>query len=249
MLLRDLTLKQRLVALEAGNGPEEPQDTINTRFHRLSISETDHQGEAPDPISTNKQPEWQRSPHGFAFEEILMSSRAYRVVAKDNSDAFSIVSSAGRTASWSMLSSVSLSEVSHIGIQAIPIYASDITNKEHYDFSPSAPHVIQIEIPPSSSLVRPSRRDRLKGLFRGPRPFGPELLPDPEPPLAIFGVALADSINCVKSPTTLQDRDGVRRIYGYVPVVIAKAGAFLKVKGQSHPGTMMRPCLLTVLSI
>ncbi|EEU38849.1 uncharacterized protein NECHADRAFT_6725, partial [Fusarium vanettenii 77-13-4] len=47
----------------------------------------------------------------------------------------------------------------------------------------------------------------------------------------IFGVTLADSINCVKSPTTLQDRDGVRRIYGYVPVVIAKAGAFLKVKG------------------
>ncbi|KAI8716987.1 Rho-GAP domain-containing protein [Fusarium sp. LHS14.1] len=232
MLLRDLTLKQRLVALEAGNGPEEPGDIKDTRLHQFSTSDADVQGEATDPISTNKQPGWQRNPHGFAFEEILMSSRAYRAASRDNSDGFSIISSAGRTASWSMLSGLSLSEVSHIGIQAIPIYATDITNKEHYDFSPSAPYVIQIEIPPSSSPVRPSRQDRLKGLFRGPQPVGPELLLDPEPPLAIFGVALADSINCAKVATKLRDEDGVMRIFGYLPRVIANAGAFLKVEGK-----------------
>lgn len=104
MLLRDLILKQRLVALEARNGLEEPKDTIDARLHELSISDVD-EGMARDPIpSTNKQPEWQRNSYGFAFEEILMSSRAYRVVANDNSDAFSVISAAGRTASWSMLS-------------------------------------------------------------------------------------------------------------------------------------------------
>ncbi|RSM09379.1 hypothetical protein CEP52_004222 [Fusarium oligoseptatum] len=234
MLLRDLILKERLAALETLDGLGELEETIDARMHRLGINHADVQEETPDPITaTNKQPEWQRNPHGFAFEEILMSSRAYRLVAKDNSDAFSIVSSAGRTASWSMLSGLSLSEVSHIGIQAIPIYASDITNKEHYDFSPSAFNVIQAESSQQSSPGKLSRRDRLKSLFRGSQPLGPELLPDsdPEPRLGIFGVALTDSINCAKVAISLLDEAGVSRIYGYIPFVIAKAGVFLKEKG------------------
>ncbi|RSL49573.1 hypothetical protein CEP54_012373 [Fusarium duplospermum] len=166
MLLRDLTLKERLVALEARNGLEEPGETIDTRLHELNVNDTHHQGQTPDPISvSNKQPEWQRNSYGFAFEETLMSSRAYRIAARDNSDGFSIISSAGRTASWSMLSGLSLSEVSHIGIQAIPIYASDITNKEHYDFSPSAPNFIQAEDSEQSSLGKMSRRTSIENIF------------------------------------------------------------------------------------
>ncbi|KAI8664616.1 Rho-GAP domain-containing protein [Fusarium keratoplasticum] len=234
MLLRDLILKERLVALEARNGSEEPKETIDARLHGLSISDVD-EGKTPGPITTtNKQPEWQRNSYGFAFEEILMSSRAYRVVTNDNSDAFSVISAAGRTASWSMLSGLSLSEVSHIGIQAIPIYASDITNKEHYDFSPSAPHVIQIESRQPSSPEKLSRRDRLKGLFRGPRPLGPELLPDsdPEPPIPIFGVALEESISHAHNLIIVTDEAGVNRIYGDIPLVIARAGRFLRENGN-----------------
>lgn len=233
MLLRDLILKQRLVALEVRNGLEEPKDTIDTRLHELSIS--DVEGVARDPIpSTNKQPEWQRNSYVFAFEEILMSSRAYRIVANNNSDAFSVISAAGRTASWSMLSGLSLSEVSHIGIQAIPIYASDITNEEHYDFSPSASHFIQIESPQPSSPGKQSRRDRLKGLFRGLRPLGPELLPDsdPEPPIPIFGVALEESIRHAHNLISVTNEVGAKRIYGSIPLVIAGAGRFLKENGN-----------------
>lgn len=133
-----------------------------------------------------------------------------------------------------MLSGLSLSEVSHIGIQAIPIYASDITNKEHYDFSPSAPHFIQIESPQPSSPGKLSRRDRLKGLFRGPRPLGPELLPDsdPEPPIPIFGVALKESISHAHNLINVTDEAGVKRVYGSIPLVIAGAGRFLKENGN-----------------
>lgn len=234
MLLRDLILKERLVALEARNESEEPKETIDARLHGLSIRDVD-EGKTLGPITaTNKQPEWQRNSYGVAFEEILMSSRAHRVVANDNSDAFSVISAAGITASWSMLSGLSLSEVSHIGIQAIPIYASDITNKEHYDFSPSAPHVIQIESRQPSSPEKLSRRDRLKGLFRGPRPLGPELLPDsdPEPPISIFGVALKESISHAHNLIIVTDEAGVKRIYGDIPLVIARAGRFLKENGN-----------------
>ncbi|KAI8665695.1 Rho-GAP domain-containing protein [Fusarium sp. Ph1] len=239
MLLRDLILKERLVALEARNGSEEPKETIGARLHGLSIRDVD-EGKTLGPITaTNKQPEWQRNSYGFAFEEILMSSRAYRVVANDNSDAFSVISAAGRTASWSMLSGLSLSEVSHVGIQAIPIYASDITNKENYDFSPSAPHFIQIESPQPSSPGKLSRRDRLKGLFRGPRPLGPELLPDsdPEPPIPIFGVALEESISHAHKLIIITDEAGVNRIYEDIPLVIARAGRFLKENGTSVEDT------------
>ena len=76
-----------------------------------------------------------RNTKGFAFEELRMNSRTYRNAAHDNSDAFSVATSAGRTATWSMLSGLSLSEMSNIGILAIPIYTSDIANKEAYDFS------------------------------------------------------------------------------------------------------------------
>lgn len=93
----------------------------------------------PETSTVNEGPKWQRNEGGFAFEQVLMSSRAYRRAATNrNSDAFSVLSSARRTASWSTLSGLSISEVSHIGILAIPVYASDITtNKDQYEFSPN----------------------------------------------------------------------------------------------------------------
>jgi hypothetical protein len=64
----------------------------------------------------------------FAFEEELMTSRPYRGLTHDAQDPFSLMSSAGRTASWSMLSGLGLSEISHIAILAIPIYPDDLTD-------------------------------------------------------------------------------------------------------------------------
>ncbi|KAI1293203.1 Rho GTPase activation protein [Xylaria venustula] len=70
-----------------------------------------------------------------AFEQLLVASRPYRNAPLHNSDAFSAISSARQTGSWSRLSGLSLSEISHIGILAIPVYETDISNKEAYDFN------------------------------------------------------------------------------------------------------------------
>ncbi|KAJ4128179.1 GTPase activating protein (GAP) for Rho1p [Fusarium equiseti] len=238
VLSRDTTLKERLVALEVRDGATMPKDTIDSRLDQLSMGDT-HEGDTvpqPDSSPSNKPPEWQCNPYGFAFEEILMSSRAYRVAAKDNSDAFSIISSAGRTASWSMLSGLSLSEVSHIGIQALPIYARDIANKECYDFSPAATNTIRIEDLHQADPAKLSRRDRLKGLFRLPRGLGPE--PEPDLPILapVFGVELQTSIGTARAVIIPINVQGESEIYGYIPVVVAKGGIFLKQKGVQVEG-------------
>lgn len=244
VLSRDTTLKERLVALEVRDEVTIPKDTIDSRLDQLSLGDTPEVDTVPQPDSSppNKPPEWQRNPYGFAFEEILMSSRAYRVATKDNSDAFSIISSAGRTASWSMLSGLSLSEVSHIGIQALPIYATDIANKECYDFSPAAASTIRVEDLQQTDSIKLSRRDRLKGLFRIPRGLGPEPEPEPEPdhsalPL-VFGVELQTSIKMANVAISRINDEGQSEIYGYIPIVVAKGGIFLKERGWYHIRTI-----------
>ena len=75
------------------------------------------------------------SSHGFIFEEELNSSWVYRRVARNPKIGnFSIVSSAGRTASWSMLSGLSLSDLSNIAVLALPIYEVDLSNSSVYQF-------------------------------------------------------------------------------------------------------------------
>ncbi|KAF5010818.1 hypothetical protein FDECE_3027 [Fusarium decemcellulare] len=230
VLLRDSTLKERLIALEVRDETAEPQDTTDARLNQMSIVDTPDEASPPEAISspTNKQPEWQRNPYGFAFEEILLSSRAYRVAARDNSDAFSIITSAGRTASWSMLSGLSLSEVSHIGIQAIPIYATDIANKEHYDFSPSAGSSVPLETPQQPSPAKSSRRERLKILFRAPRGLEPVPEPEAEHLPAVFGVPLRETIRYANVAISRFDDAGNSQIYGYIPITVAKTCDFLK---------------------
>lgn len=50
-------------------------------------------------------------------------------------------------------------------------------------------------------------------------------------PQGIFGVPLRQSINYANVAISLVDEDGKSYIYGYVPIVVAKCGVFLKEKG------------------
>ena len=52
-----------------------------------------------------------------------------------------------------------------------------------------------------------------------------------EPPSGIFGVALQDSIRYANVAISLTNEHGESYIYGYVPIVVAKCGVFLKEKG------------------
>lgn len=50
-------------------------------------------------------------------------------------------------------------------------------------------------------------------------------------PKGIFGVPLRQSITYANVAISLVDEDGQSYIYGYVPIVVAKCGVFLKEKG------------------
>lgn len=55
-------------------------------------------------------------------------------------------------------------------------------------------------------------------------------------PQGIFGVPLRQSINYANVAISLVDEEGKSYIYGYVPIVVAKCGVFLKEKGMwTHP--------------
>lgn len=53
-----------------------------------------------------------------------------------------------------------------------------------------------------------------------------------ERPTGIFGVPLRQSITYANVAISLVDDDGKSYIYGYVPIVVAKCGVFLKEKGE-----------------
>ncbi|OMP83124.1 hypothetical protein BK809_0004505 [Diplodia seriata] len=54
---------------------------------------------------------------------------------------------------------------------------------------------------------------------------------EPEKPRGIFGVPLQDSIKYANVAISLFNEEGESYIYGYVPIVVAKCGVFLKEKG------------------
>ena len=51
-------------------------------------------------------------------------------------------------------------------------------------------------------------------------------------PQGIFGVPLRQSITYANVAISLIDENGKSYIYGYVPIVVAKCGVFLKEKGR-----------------
>jgi hypothetical protein len=171
----------------------------------------------------------------FVFEELLMTSRAYKKASRDGSDCFSIVSSAGRTASWSMLSGLSLSEISQIAILAIPIYPGDISNNESYEFQPQVVDPTLDRDADTSSPLRPhppkakeSPAQRLLGkLTRAARQkLEPPL--EIEQPTRIFGVPLSHGLTRARVAISIFDAEGGMIEYGYIPIVVARTGGFLK---------------------
>jgi len=52
-------------------------------------------------------------------------------------------------------------------------------------------------------------------------------------PVGIFGVPLQNSIKYANVAISLTNEQGESYVYGYVPIVIAKCGVFLKEKGMA----------------
>ncbi len=94
--------------------------------------------------------------------------------------------------------------------------------------------------------IRPSEKPKLEALaciftwdfgrfsarlFPKQYPAGTKLIVIDSRPQGIFGVPLRQSITYANVAISLIDEDGKSYIYGYVPIVVAKCGVFLKEKG------------------
>ncbi|KAH0539020.1 hypothetical protein FGG08_004414 [Glutinoglossum americanum] len=120
-----------------------------------------------------------------AFEEILLDTRVYRR-ASSSPSAISLGSSEAPKAGWSMLSMLSLAEVSNISVLTLPLSLSDLYNPQWYDGSSSgADFPSNSQLPtnlgpqgsdpsshrfPHRDIVGPqsdSRRERPTSTFRG----------------------------------------------------------------------------------
>ena len=66
-----------------------------------------------------------------------------------------------------------------------------------------------------------------------------------EPPSRIFGVELQNSIKYANVAISLTNEEGKSFIYGYVPIVVAKCGVFLKEKGEITNRRCDLPSVLT----
>ena len=199
---------------------------------------------ATPPPETAAQPDIHRNQFGFVFEEDLLASRVYRKPLYSRSGA-SLVSSAARRTSSSVLSGLSLTEVSNISILAVPIYAHEIKNSERYTFGDfSLPPLEEVPSQESAdqstiSTPKPRKRDRLTAAVwrqrkeKSPTPERESLPVRTKPANPVFGIPLADSVRLANVAISLMNEAGENFVYGYVPVVVAKVGVFLKEKGKS----------------
>ncbi|KAE9371235.1 hypothetical protein N431DRAFT_558801 [Stipitochalara longipes BDJ] len=97
---------------------------------------------------------------GFDFDDELGVSRVYQRAAKnDDNFSMSAISSADKTASWSIFSGISLSKVSNIAAIRLPIYRGEINNPEDYEFEKAEVKESTIPKTPFAPTVRPESLD------------------------------------------------------------------------------------------
>lgn len=180
----------------------------------------------------------QRNTYGLAFEEELMRSRPYKRTDLEQSDVFSVTSTAGRTTTWSILTGLSLSELSNVAILALPIYATDIQNEGAYDFNIplDGPAALERHVPEQLTRIKSPKQNRslihwLRNL-RHDEKDSKRLQATVETQPRIFGVPLEKSIGLAKVAISLCNSDGESFIYGYIPIVVAKIGVYLKENGM-----------------
>jgi hypothetical protein len=169
---------------------------------------------------------------GFVFEEELNGTWVYQRAARKMDGSSSIISSAGRTASWSMLTGLSLSDISNIAVLALPIYAEEISNRELYQFGEIDIDALTTVVEQTSNATGSTRLSKLASTHLRrtssvKAAVGAGLGPNP-----IFGVPLRSSMEVACVPISVVQRDGKIFISGYVPTVVARCCAYIKDEGK-----------------
>ena len=157
----------------------------------------------------------------FAFEEDLFASRVYRKPPLSNYRD-SLVTSDARTTAWSILSGISLTDVSNISVLAVPIYAYEISNSARYIFGDLHPESLAVDDQEAASntVQQISKVEKEGG-------FG-------------YGQKLGQSCKARYSTTTrikgpfvkISYWEGESFVIGFVPLIVCRAGGLLKEKGK-----------------
>ncbi|KAJ4130255.1 hypothetical protein NW768_007238 [Fusarium equiseti] len=130
------SLSHRLMSLEDAF---ETQTIATQRRSMLSLSgraSSQLQGQEPVRSDIPQSPSSINTDSGlskFDFEDDLESSRVYRRAQRDTMD-FSFRSSIARSNAWSVMSGLSLGDISVISVIGLPVYPEDVTNAHHYNF-------------------------------------------------------------------------------------------------------------------
>lgn len=113
----------------------------------------------------------------------------------------------------------------------------DMSNKRA-SWNPFVAHVESLSSDPLANKPPASKGHHLSGLFenfisRNSSSFGlnTKSARIVQQPTGIFGVPLRQSITYANVAISLVDAEGKSYIYGYVPIVVAKCGVYLKEKG------------------
>ncbi|KAI1808019.1 hypothetical protein F4811DRAFT_504104 [Daldinia bambusicola] len=101
----------------------------------------------------------------------------------------------------------------------------------HHQMSPPPQHP-----PPAATPASPPSRRDLKSWWKAFQTRSRHQESQESQPKGIFGVPLRQSITYANVAISLVDEDGKSYIYGYVPIVVAKCGVFLKEKATSVEG-------------
>ena len=180
-----------------------------------------------------------RNQFGFVFEEELNGSWVYQRAARQMDGSSSIISSAGRTASWSMLTGLSLSDISNLAVLALPVYAEDISNKELYQFGQVHVDALRRDVAltvfeQKTNIMGPRSLGKLASTKLRRSSSGKPAIEADSGPNHIFGVPLLSSMEVASYLTFLarKDSEGKFIISGYVPRVVARCCAYIKEEGK-----------------
>ena len=179
----------------------------------------------------------QRNHFGFAFEEDLLASRVYRKPLYSDSRE-SLVTSAARTTASSILSALSLTDVSNISILAVPIYAHEITNSCRYDFGDFNSHTPDareqhLRTQSLATILKPNKWDSfVSTVWRQRRDKASKLETSTKPEFHVLGSSLHEAIKVANVAITLTNEKGEAFVYGYIPIYVAKICVFLKEEGS-----------------
>ncbi len=229
--LRNMDAKPVQIPHSPGPDPEDDASTTSSR----TITPP------PPGLPPDKLPEdVDRSQFGFAFEEDLLASRVYRKPLFSDSK-LSLVTSAARTTASSVLSALSLTDVSNISILAVPIYGDEISNQGRYEFGdfdwePSNMPEALLQRTAVQSQKNTLKANRWEGfanaVWRRRLDKASNMGASQEPIQTVLGVSLSEVNGFADTSFALHNEKGESFVCGNIPIYIAEIGEFLKWNGM-----------------